>query len=217
MNRVSMMTSSCSAFRCPRLQRNSALNYPGNCHNTVDSNTNWIKYRKCKYWIIRSMHEKSNTSQISEIDRPPRVEDETTPLVSPRVCCSDTSCPEFPCFSWRALLETLVSCVRPSFSRRSCHRWFLLPCLRLMQPANYQSQGQSSPLCSILPILPCSIDQLLAPFECLNVFVDIPYVPYTPARNLLKGSNLEFIGRYQIQMCINSFAMFLTCGTNTIM
>ena len=52
--------------------------------------------------------------------------------------------------------------------------------------------------------------------ECLNVFVDIPYVPYTPARNLLKDSNREIIGRYQIQMCINSFAVFLTCGTNTI-
>ena len=51
--------------------------------------------------------------------------------------------------------------------------------------------------------------------KCVNVFVDIPYVPYTPAQNLLMGSNLEFIGRYQIQMCINSFAMFLTCGTIT--
>lgn len=214
MNRVSMMTSSCSAFRCPRLQRNSALNYPGNCHNTVDSNTNWIKYRKCKYWIIRSMHEESNTSQISEIDRPPRVKDETHSSL--RVCCSDTSCPGFPCFTWRALLETLVNCVRPSFSRRNFHRWFLLLCLKLMQPANYQSQGQSSPVFNSTHFALLN-RSTVGTCKCLNVFVDIPYVPYTPARNLLKGSNLKIIGRYQIQMCINSFAMFLTCGTNTIM
>lgn len=52
----------------PAVSSDSALNYPDNCQSIVDSNTNWIKYRKCKYWIIRPKHPKSNTSRIPGID-----------------------------------------------------------------------------------------------------------------------------------------------------
>lgn len=52
----------------PAVSSDSALNYPDNCQSIVDSNTNWIKYRKCKYWIIQPKHPKSNTSRIPGID-----------------------------------------------------------------------------------------------------------------------------------------------------
>lgn len=56
----------------PAVSSDSALNYPDNCQSIVDSNTNWIKYRKCKYWILSSnqsiqnpIHHESRGSIVS--------------------------------------------------------------------------------------------------------------------------------------------------------